>query len=249
MEGEDLAELLRLRHGVLRSLVEDPRPRHELVDVLPDSKSTIYKSLSQLQDAGLVKSVEDEFVPTLFGVTALARYDTLVETAHVGDLLADFPGDTVDPAALVGAEVVRPDETDAERHLEAVWNLLEGAESAGGVAPVVSPGYVERFRKLIDSGLTAELVLPTPLVNSLRDQHTTALAAVLERAVIYETDMTVPFGVIVTEGVRPQMAIELRDGPFITALIINDTPDAIQWAKMTVERFQTNAVRVESEEE
>lgn len=245
MNGEDLTELLRLRHDVLRALSDDPRPRHELVDALSDSKSTIYKGLSQLADAGLVERGEEGFAPTLFGVIALARYDALAETTRFGDLLADFSGEAVDPAALVGADVVRPDETDAERHLEAVWELLDEADRARGVAPVVSPGYVERFRAILEDGLNSELVLPTAVVGSLRDEHAAALAAVAEHTVLYETDESIPFGVIVTEGPNPRMAIELREGPLITGLITNDTPAALGWAAETIDGFQKNAVRVD----
>lgn len=245
MDGEDLTELLRLRHGVLRAVVDDPRPRHELVDALPDSKSTVYKGLSQLAAAGLVERVDGRFVPTLFGVVALGRYETLAETAQAGDLLAGFPGGAVDPAALIGAAVVRPDETDAERHLDAVWELLADTEQVSGVAPVVSPGYVERFQSLLDDGLSAELVLPTAVVDSLREQYPDVLAAVADRAVLSETTETVPFGVLVTEGARPRMAIELRDGPLITGLITNDTPDAVDWATATVDRYRANASRID----
>lgn len=245
MNDADFTELLRLRHEILRALSDDPRPRHELVDALPDSKSTIYKGLSQLADAGLVARDEEGFAPTLFGVVALARYDALAGTTRFGDLLADFPGEVVDPSALVGADVVRPDETDAERHLEAVWELLDGAEHARGVAPVVSPGYVERFQAILEDGLTAELVLPTAVVSSLRAEHADALDVVAERTVLYETDRSIPFGIIVTEGPHPRMAIELREGALITALITNDTPAALSWATETVDDFRTNAVRVE----
>ncbi|SFR75965.1 Predicted transcriptional regulator, contains HTH domain [Halogeometricum rufum] len=246
MDGEDLTELLRLRHDVLGALADDPRPRHELVDALPDSKSTVYKGLSQLQEAGLVVRDDDGFRPTLFGTVALARYDALADTARFGDMLADVPGDAVDPAALVGATVVRPDETDAERHVEAVWTLLGDAERARAVAPVVSPGYVARFRELLDAGLTAELVLPESVAASLRDEYPDELAAISERAALYETTAPVPFGVLVTEGARPQMAIELRDGPLVSGLITNDTPAAIRWAEATVDRFRTNAVRLDA---
>ncbi|RXK49420.1 helix-turn-helix transcriptional regulator [Halorientalis pallida] len=244
MNGEDLTELLRLRHGVLRALTEQPRPRYELVDALPDSKSTIYKGLSQLQEAGLVERVEDEFRPTLFGVVALSRFDELADTARFGDLLADFPGGTVDPTALAGATVVRPDETDVERHLDAVWELLENADRVRGVTPVVSPGYVEQFRALLDGGLGAELVLPEAVLDSLRDDHADALTAVAARADLYETTATVPFGVLVTVDTPRRMAIELRDGPLITGLVTNDTPSACDWAEATVDRFQDDAVRI-----
>lgn len=244
MDGADLTELLRLRHDVLRALVDEPRPRHELVDALPDSKSTVYKGLTQLEEAGLVERAEVGFAPTLFGVVALARYDALVETAGYGDLLADLPGDAVDPAALVGASVVRPDDSDAERHLEAVWDLLAGADRVHGVAPVVSPGYVDRFRAILDTGLDAELVLPAAVVETLRRDHATALAAVAERASLYETTEPVPFGVIVTDGSPARMAIELRDGPLITGLVTNETPVAADWARATVDRYREEATPV-----
>ena len=248
MDGADLTELLGLRHGVLRALVESPRPRHELVDALPDSKSTVYKGLTQLEEAGLVERTEAGFAPTLFGVVALARYEELAATAEYGDLLAGLPGDAVDPAALVGATVVRPDDADTERHLDAVWDLLSEADRARGVAPVVSPGYVERFLAILDEGLQAELVLPSTVVAGLRADHADALAAVAERATLYETAETVPFGVVVTEGTAGapmRMAIELRDGPLLTALVTNDTPRAHAWATATFERYRGEATPVD----
>jgi predicted transcriptional regulator len=244
MGGEDLVELLRLRHGVLGALVDDPRPRHELVDALPESKSTTYKGLSQLEEAGLVERINGEFAPTLFGTVALARYDSLAETAEFAGLLSGLPGGTIDPAALVGASVVRPDETDGERHVEALWGLLDGVDRARGIVPVVSPGMVDRFREHLGRGLSAELILPSGVVESLRTEHPSVLAAVSEQAVLYETTTTIRFGLLVIDGTHRRMAIELRDGPHVIGLITNDTPDALTWADATFERFRTDASRV-----
>lgn len=38
-----------------------------------------------------------------------------------------------------------------------------------------------------------------------------------------------------TDSTRSRVAIELRDSPFITDLITNDTPDGLDWAAATVE--------------
>jgi len=246
MDGDGLAELLRLRHDILAVLADERYARHEVIDELPDSKSTVYKGLSQLQEAGLVERADDGFALTLFGVAALARYRTLTDTAAVGDLLAALPGTAVDPAALVGADFVRPRESDAERHLAAFWELLDEAERVSGVVPVVSPGYLDRFISALDRGLGAELVLPADVVDSLRTAHPDELSTALERAVLSETTAEVPFGVLVTEGAEPRMAIELRDGPLITGLLVNDTPDALDWAERTVTRFRAGATRVDA---
>ena len=246
MDGDGLVELLRLRNDILDVLTDEPYSRHELVDVLPDSKSTIYKGLSQLEEDGLVERTEDGFRPTLFGVVAHARYRTLTDTASVGDLLAEFPGSSVDHKALIGADVVRPDESDVERHLEAFWELLDGADHISGVTPIISPGYLDRFRSFLDDGLTADLVFPADVLESFRSEYSNEFSAVLDRVVVYKTTDRIPFGILVTEGPNPRMAIELRDGPLITGLVINDTPDAIQWAEAAIDRFQADAVRVGS---
>jgi DNA-binding IclR family transcriptional regulator len=120
MDGEELVDLLRHRRGLLRALDEQPRARHELVDAVEDSKSTVYKRLAQLEDAGLIERNEGSrrFAPTLFGFLALVRYDGLVATAEVGDPLAELSGSAVNPETLVESEVIRPDEADVERHIE-----------------------------------------------------------------------------------------------------------------------------------
>jgi hypothetical protein len=66
--------------------------------------------------------------------------------------------------------------------------------------------------------------------------------------VLYETTEKIPFGVLVADGAQNRIAIELRDGPLVTGLIVNDTPDALQWAEATVDRLQTNADRIEKTE-
>ncbi|WP_254763406.1 helix-turn-helix transcriptional regulator [Natrinema marinum] len=246
MDGDGLVELLQLRHDVLDELADEQYSRHELIDVLPDSKSTIYKGLSQLQESGLVERTEDGLKLTLLGVVALARYRTLADTADTGDLLAEFPGSSVDPKALVGADVVRPDESDVERHLEAFWELLDDADHITGITPVVSPGYIDRFRSFLDGGLTADLVLPEEVLKSFQSTHPNELSTLSDRVVLSKTTTEIPFGILVTEGSYPRMAIELRDGPLITGLVVNDTPDAIEWARETIDRFRANATQVGS---
>jgi predicted transcriptional regulator len=247
MDGEQLVELLQHRHGLLGELIDRPRPRHELVDAVESSKSTVYKGLSQLEEAGLIdqRSEDRRLTPTLFGVLALTRYDSLVETAGVADLLVGLPGSAVAPGALVGAEVVRPDETDAERHLEALWSLLEGTEGVRGVAPVVSPGYVERFREFLETGAEAELVLPESVLRALQQDRPDAIETISRRTDLYGTSDAMPFGVLVTRGDRPRMAIELRDGPLVAGLIVNDTPDALVWGEATYETYRTSASRLD----
>jgi predicted transcriptional regulator len=245
MNGADLVELVRRRYTVLRAIADAPRTRHQLVDALPDAKSTVYKGVTQLQAAGLITDGSGDLAPTLFGSVALARYESLLETAAHQELLATLPADAVHPDVVRGARVVRPDESDAERHVEALWDLLETAESARAVAPVVSPGYAARLAELLEAGLTAEVVLPSAVVETVRTSQSGPFAAVAERATLYETTVDVPFGVLLTDGPDPQVAIEFRDGPVLTGIVTNDTPAAREWAKTAFEVIRDGAAPLE----
>lgn len=52
-----------------------------------------------------------------------------------------------------------------------------------------------------------------------------------------------PFGLPVTSSDRPPMGIELRDGALVTGLVVNDSPDALAWARATYERYRAGASR------
>lgn len=244
MNGDELVELLLRRHDLLRALAEDPRERHVLADALPDSKSTVYKGVTQLTEAGLLAEGPDGLTPTLRGRLALARYGELAAVADL-DLLDGIPGEAIDPDSLVGATVVRPDETDAERHLDAFWDLLDGATAVEGLAPVVSPGYVERFGEYVAGGLSADLVLPADLTAHLRAEHAPALDRLGEADVrLRETPEELPFGLLVVDSPDGEVvAIELREGGLVTGILVNDTPDAVRWARDTIERYRRDADR------
>jgi predicted transcriptional regulator len=110
---------------------------------------------------------------------------------------------------------------------------------------VVSPGYVERFGEYVAGGLRAELVLPTDLATHLRDEQAPALERFAEADVrLYETTEELPFGLLVVDSPGGQtVAIELREGGLVTGLVLNDTPDAIRWARATIERYRQDAER------
>jgi len=245
MNGNELVELLLRRHDLLRELADEPRERHVLADAVPDSKSTVYKGVTQLTEAGLIAEGPEGLAPTLRGTLALARYGELAAVADL-DLLDALPDGSVDPDALVGADVVRPDATDAERHLDALWGFLDDATAVEGLVPVVSPGYVERFGEYVAGGLGADLVLPADVVAHLRTEHAGALEALAAADVrLSETAAELPFGLLVADVPDGEtVAVELRDGGLVTGLVVNDTPDAVRWARGTVARYRAEASRV-----
>jgi DNA-binding transcriptional ArsR family regulator len=60
VQAEDLLELLGDEYSrrLLRAIVDEPRTGGELVDATDMSKSTVYRRLERLEDAGLVEATQ-----------------------------------------------------------------------------------------------------------------------------------------------------------------------------------------------
>jgi DNA-binding transcriptional ArsR family regulator len=245
--SEELLDLLARRHAILRAVRDSPRRRHELVGEFKDAKSTVYKGITQLEDAGLIKRTDQGVRATLYGVAALQRYEELERTTALAQFLADLPPDAIDPAVFVGSELVAPATGTVDRHLSRARELLEMADTFRGVAPVASIRNIHLLQNQAASGqLTAEFVLSTELVDAVRDEDPDILSELSDRGVtLWQTNEHVPFGVYVMEHPEgTQAAVEFRDGELVTGLLINDTDKSISWAIEQFGRYKQNGIRI-----
>lgn len=245
---DELVELLSRRHDLLRSLSDAPRERHELVDHVEASKSTVYKGVSQLTDLELLESTPDGLRPTLAGELALRRYDELASVLDGRSLLATFPAGTVDSAALVGAEVVTPDSHSVNRPLARAKAMIEQADNVRGFTPALAPDQMELFsQRVLDGDLTVEFVFTTEIADYLRRTAPDVLdeLAAAEGAVLRETDDELPFTLLVVgfDG-HTEVGVELWEDGVVVGLLVNDTTDSRRWAESAFERYRQGARRV-----
>jgi predicted transcriptional regulator len=228
-------DLLARRHAVLAALAEEPRPRHVLVDALPDSKSTVYKGVTQLQAADLVEARDRVLHPTLAGRIALDRYRSLAAAKPLVDLLARAPTDGLDPVAFEGATVVTPDRRAFDRHIVYGEQVLGDADRVEGLVCAVSDDTLDVFReRVVEPGVSASLVLDPALVAALRSSSPgllDALAAV-EHVTLFESARPVPVGLLVvaTDGTE-RLAVELYDDGVPLGIVLNERPEAVAWAR------------------
>lgn len=240
IDPADLIEVLSRRHPVLRSLLEAPKERHVLVDHLEDSKSTVYRGVSQLQDLGLVEQTPAGFEPTLFGIVALARHDELARTAAMKPLLEDLPEGAIEPDALVGAEIVVPDSVNVDRHHDRIRALLEQATAVRGFSPAVSPAYLTTIpRRIREEDLTVEFVLSAEIVAYLGREHPNAVQAVesSEDVSLYRSDDELTLTVVIVESPDgTTVCVELGEDGLAKGLLINDTAESRRWAESAFEQ-------------
>jgi predicted transcriptional regulator len=246
-DADAFVELLLHRHDVLAALVDEPRSRHVLVDALPDSKTTVYKGVSQLLEAGLLARRGDTLHPTLAGRVALEHYRGLADLAGLPALLEGLPADTLDPVLLEGCELVTPDESAFDRHIQYGERLLDDAERLTGVAHAVSEDTVAAFTDAVTGGVSASLVLPTSVAERLATDYPGQLSAIsdAEDVAVYATERDVPVGVFVVERDGDEaVVVEITEGALPVALLRNDSAEAVEWGRETVERLREDATLV-----
>lgn len=247
----DLLSVVARRSDVIRSLLDDPKERHVLVDHVEASKSTVYKAVTQLTERGLVESTPSGLEPTLLGVVALERYERFAQTAELAPLLAELPRESVDPSALVGAEAVVPDSRNVDRHHDRVEALLREGTGVRGFSPAIAPRYVSTISDRLDENtFSLEFVLPGDLVDFLGKERRGALADVVTSpdADLYRTDSTLQFTLLLVDSPDgTEVCVELDDEAGPAGLVLNDTTESRRWAERTLERVRADAepVRIE----
>lgn len=212
---DELIEVLSRRHDILRSLHDAPKERHELVDHLDDSKSTIYKGVSQLTELSLIESTPVGLQPTAFGIVALERYDELAQLTEFRSVLAALPAGAVTPTALVDAEVVTPDSRSVDRHIARIESLLRDADRIRGFSPAISRAAIPMFhRRISEDEVPAELVLSDDIVAHLQDEYPTVVDGVrsARNATLYRTTQELPFTLLlITSPDNEEFCLEPSD--------------------------------------
>lgn len=260
-DADELIELLTRRHGVLSVLVDESMERHELVDELDASKSTVYKGVSQLEASGLLESTADGLRPTPFGTEVHRRYEELARIMAFRDLLAVLPPNVeLDAAALTGAELIAPESRAIDRPFVYVEELLREADSLRGFSPVISPNYVSLFHeRLLDDGIEAELLFEADVIEGIGEvgsdrfginNDELADIATNDTVRLWRTDTTLPFGLLTARvSGEERIVIEIREDEALRGLLVNRTTESVRWATQTFRDYQQHATRVEINDE
>ena len=236
-DADAFVDLLNRRVGLLRELAEVPRSRHVLVDAVPDSKTTVYKGVAQLLEAGLLEEHGDELRPTLAGRVALERYGALTDVAELPRLLESVPAGALDPAVLDRATVVTPDSRSFDRHLVYGERVLRDAERVEGLVGAISEDTLEIFReRVVAAGVPASLVVGADVAAALAEREG-LLEALAERpnVELYRADGPLAFGLlVVATPAGERAAVELyRDGAPL-GLVVNEAPEGVEWAREAI---------------
>lgn len=244
---DDIIETVVKRAAFLDRLAAGPITKRDLRDELEVSRSTVYKAVRELEDAGIVEQTGDRCRLTLYGRLLVEQYHLFAET--VGDverhepLLGALPPDCpMITDVLVGAEYVLAERHAPNRPIGRVEELVRRADSVAAMTPVVIPQYIDLYyEQVVEHGTTADIVLESPVVEHLRSDHGDKFAEAIEtgRLAVWETGEALPFGLVVS--VDEVLVVVYTEGGELAGLIVNDTDAALDWGREVFHRFRARA--------
>lgn len=156
-EGEiKQIELINERRKIMDVIINQHPDRPELVDLLDVSRSTVYRILDNLIDAGLIKEEGRSYYPTPIGTIIfdyLSDLLDIVEKANEAKPLLDkLDMEEIDPIVLKKADITISTRHSPDKPYQMIDELLHDASKVNILTPVISPRISQSLRKLGPDG-------------------------------------------------------------------------------------------------
>lgn len=171
------------REPLLSLLQDEPCTKAELEASLEVSRSTVDRSIRELESAKLVERSDDGFQLTLAGLLLFRDYERYRDRAagvfEALELLSELPRDAdIDATGLRDAEVTLADRTSPYLPAQSYLDAVEAADHVDHLSTAVGPQSVDVFRRaIVDSGLEVRLAVFESVSRRLVSDFGEALAA------------------------------------------------------------------------
>lgn len=253
--ARDVIVTLTSRFDLVSRLADDSRCMRDLRDDLEVSRSTIYKAVRELETAGIVARNRDGVELTPYGRLAYQHYvQFATEIERMARLDTDLPVDgepSLSPAAFRGAEVVSSEPHDPDRPIDVFEELVDDADRFRGFSPVARSRYVDLFREEVTEGdMEATVVTEQRVVELLLSEHGEAAENVIaaDGLEFMQTDDSLPFGLAcLGEPVECVVVAVYDERRQIVAILVSESPEAIDWGMSAFETVREDAIPLEPE--
>jgi predicted transcriptional regulator len=245
-DPDAVADVISKRRGPLRSLLDEPRDKRDLVAALDMPRSTLDRAIRELEEHGLVEYDGGVYRPTLYGRAALEAHESYRRA--LGDLSA--AAEVVRPLSvdsplgrelLEGAQVVASAPHAPDDVLARVFDSVREAERVRGVAPVALTGHTDRFREAaVEADGHLELVLAPEVFEVLARTQGDGVVDAIESGDVefYRGRIPFRFGLWLADD---EAGVVVYTGTGIRGVLVNDTEPAVTWATELYDRVRRSA--------
>ncbi len=244
-----LADILRKRAPLLEHLADTPRDQRDLRDEIGVSRSTVYKALQELSNAGLVTDENGTYTLTGFGRLAWQRHDEylarLSRLDTAGRLLETLPKSQPFPASLFErGRIIVPGRHAPERPLDRLSESGERADRLRVVSPSGMPRFLADIHANVEAGeQTATLVVETDACSRLRtgyDRFDAAAAA--DGLELRHVDTELPFAIVLFDD--DEIGLFGYDSGVLIGAVFASDDDALVWGNRVFDRFVERSAEI-----
>ncbi|GAA0300633.1 helix-turn-helix transcriptional regulator [Halarchaeum salinum] len=247
-DPERLARLLVDRAPFLRTLADGAAAKGTLTDAHDVSRSTVDRAVRDLEAVGAVERRNGVVVLTLVGRLALSAYDAFradVDALAGAAALSALPATaSVTLDAIRGAEIIDADPEAPHQPVSVLTEFLSVATRVEMYAMRVLPEVMDTFRRRVRDGLVLDAyVVPDVLDVLFTDfRDPTEDIVGVETVTLFEVTPLYPFGLALCHLPDGRQVAFLACGERgVDLLLVNDTRDALAWARERLDRVAASA--------
>lgn len=176
----DILSTVNKRRDILALVERGIHDRREIARRADLSKTTVYRSLNQLEEAGLVTDTGDGYLTTDFGAWLFDEFDSLFERSSLAlehrELLYHLPME-FDPGQFEDGETVHSREYDPQAPYRALERYVEASSSITAITPTLQRTVLDSLSTSLDSGqLEVELFTDDEAVSAVPSEYDEVLS-------------------------------------------------------------------------
>ncbi|MFQ3477038.1 hypothetical protein HKK80_12400 [Halonotius sp. F2-221B] len=247
-DPSDVLSTLIQRESVLYAVDVAGCEKRDIVAAVPSSRSTVDRSIRELEAAGLVTRAPEGYRRTLLGELLLSEYYRFkaqtAELLSAGEIFAELPPtQEIDRSMREDATIVTATQATPHQPVSALCSLIREAQSIRVLCPAVFPQLIETCAMATDTTETVEIILTDSVAAALVDSFTDSLAALQEAgAELHLLETTPPHGLAVIERPMGSTAgLLVIDDSGGRALVRNSGDDAVAWATNRLDHWRREA--------
>jgi len=231
-----LVEVVERRLDFLERLVEGALRKHELVDDLGHSRSTVNRAIDELEAAGLVAGETDGYRTTLTGRLLAQSYRRFLTVAADVDAASETlaplgPDISLSPVALRDAETYRAAAPDPYRPLERLDAVLADADDIAAALPALPyPRLLDRCRRTAADGGSVDLAVTDRTYRHGRERYAGTLRGLAagDGAAVCVVD-GIDVGCLVADGTAALVVFDDDGG--VHGVAESTDAEAVAWAR------------------
>ncbi|ELZ38215.1 hypothetical protein C471_09645 [Halorubrum saccharovorum DSM 1137] len=246
--SDDPDSVLSERYSFLHILMDQPRSKSELEEVVDVSRSTLDRALRDLADSEFVVYKDGVWKPTPLGRCSyrareayLGRLESLVEAGPLINELSTT--DMIDYPFLEGASVNRADPSMPDAIIQLLLDSVETGKYITIITPVVITGFAEELYERVRSteDYSLDLIIPPDVFERMRAVFSSLTNKLQDDSNVSLHTATMPFsfGLWIVDSSEAGVIIFTEQG--VRGILMNDTPDALDWAEDQYNRVKQEA--------